>query len=515
MPKKVKIMDIRDVVRRLKMAQHIRAICREAGVGRDKIKGIKKIAIEKGWLLQKELPSESEINKVFNSKQNKEHPLDSFKEKIKEWIKKGYTYIVITRMLFEIYSVKYNEITIRRYVKKHLPKGKKAVIRRFFAAGEVAEVDFGYLGIMYDEKTKRNRKAWFFSMRLNYSRKAYREIVFDQSANVFFTCHIHAFEYFSGVPKKVVCDNLKAAVIKACIHDPLLNRSYRMLAEYYGFLISPCIAGKPEHKGGVEKDVDYVKRNFMPFFKEKQKLIGREIPYASDAFRELEKWTKEIDEPHIIKGVGFSPLELFTEESAVLQPVKFERWDIVTWHSRKVRDNWVIEVGKAYYSVPYGLIGKSVDAYSNSTDVVIFLEYEEVARHKKCEKEWEIKKKSEHAPPNEEEYLKTTSIGVKQWASNIGESTYEYITKLLNQKGVDGLRAARGVCALSKEFTKARLESACRRALHYGLSGYNSVKAILKKGFDTLPLDKTINEQPLLPFEKEEFKFARSNDYFE
>jgi transposase len=516
MPKKVGIMDIRDIIRRIKISQPIRAIYRETGVNRDKIREIKNIAKDKGWLSKEGLPSESELNKIFNSSKQKDHPLDQFKEKIKEWIKAGYSFVVITRMLLKFHSIEYNEITVRRYVKEHYPKERKPVIRRTFEVGDTAEVDFGYFGIMYDENTKRNRKTWFFSMRLNYSRKAYREIVFDQHADVFFKCHIHAFEYFGGVPKKVVCDNLKAAVIKACIHEPLVNRAYRMLAEYYGFLISPCIAGCPEHKGGVEKDVDYVKRNFMPYFRESQKQIGRDVPYASDCTRELEKWTKEIDDPHVIRGVGFSPYELFAEESEILQPVKFERWDMVTWYKRKVRDNWSIEIGKSYYSVPYRLIGKEVFAYCSSTDIVIFFEYEEIARHKKASKPFEPVKKLEHAPPNEEEYLKTTSRGVRFWAESIGLSVIEYITKLLDRKGIDGLRPARGICALSKEFGKGRLDAACKRALYYGLSGYQSVKNILVKGLDTLPLDKTMPEQFDLPFEKNAaYKFARSGSYYE
>jgi len=76
----------------------------------------------------------------------------------------------------------------------------------------------------------------------------------------FFFCHIHAFEYFGGVPRKVTPDNLKAAIIRASFVDPLVNRSYRNLAENYGFMISPCVPYSPRHKGGVENDVKYVKR---------------------------------------------------------------------------------------------------------------------------------------------------------------------------------------------------------------------------------------------------------------
>ena len=81
-------------------------------------------------------------------------------------------------------------------------------------AGADWEVDFGYLGLTYDPDTRCNRKTWLFSGRLRHSRLAWREPVFDQKAPTFFRTHMHAFEYFGGVPSTAIPDNLKAAVLK-------------------------------------------------------------------------------------------------------------------------------------------------------------------------------------------------------------------------------------------------------------------------------------------------------------
>jgi transposase len=69
----------------------------------------------------------------------------------------------------------------------------------------------------------------------------------------------------------VVPDNLKAAIVRASFESPLVNRAYRSLAQYYGFLVSACPPASPELKGGVEIDVKYVKGNFLPLFTERQK----------------------------------------------------------------------------------------------------------------------------------------------------------------------------------------------------------------------------------------------------
>lgn len=62
------------------------------------------------------------------------------------------------------------------------------------------------------------------------------------------SCHEHAFGWFWGAPKKVVVDNLKSAVLKAHLHDPVLGEPYRRLAQHYGFVISPNRPRTPRHK---------------------------------------------------------------------------------------------------------------------------------------------------------------------------------------------------------------------------------------------------------------------------
>jgi transposase len=78
-------------------------------------------------------------------------------------------------------------------------------------------------------------------------------------------CHRHAFEFIEGVPNKLLIDNPKCAITKACYYDPEVQRAYAEYAEEYNFLISPCPVRDPEKKGIVESGVKYVKNNFLPF----------------------------------------------------------------------------------------------------------------------------------------------------------------------------------------------------------------------------------------------------------
>ena len=285
--------------------------------------------------LDAELPSEAEIERVrgeTTDEKSLEQQLDRYRDDIEEWVKNKHSYVVIHALIRD--QVPCSESTVRRYVKRAFPEVADAVMRRPTVVGEVMEVDFGYLGITYDAHSGRNRRTYVFSARFRHSRRAWRECVFDQTQQTFFCCHIHAFEFFGGVPERVVPDNLKAAVVKASHEDPIVNRAYRALAEHYGFLIDPCRPYRPEHKGGVENDI---KRNFWPIYQERQKQRGYETPQADTLQSALEEWSATVADTRIIKGVGRSPQEIFeTEEDEALRPVPPTRWDPLSWAQPKV-----------------------------------------------------------------------------------------------------------------------------------------------------------------------------------
>ncbi len=514
MPRRKSLAEITEIIRRLKKGQGIRVIHRELKVHRTIVRKVKSIAEQKGWLdLDKNIPPDDEIYSLWESDESKnesEHPLDRFKPDFERWRQENYSYVVI----HELIKARYNcsESTVRRYIQKMLPKHAKPVIPRSTMPGEIMEVDFGFLGLAYDDNEKRNRKAYVFSGRLRHSKKAYREVVFNQKQQTFFQCHIHAFEYFSGVPEKVVPDNLKAAVIKASFEDPVINRVYRSLAEYYDFLISPTLPYHPQHKGGVESDIKYIKNNFWPIFKEQGRNKGREIPLAREIQFELDKWTEKTDN-RIIKKIGSSPEIIFEEEEkAKLKSLPPFRWDMESWNTCKVDRDWRIQFEKAFYTVPYRYIGQEVIAYGNSQHVRIFLESKEITNHLRAQRPWQVMSKKEHAPANYDHYLSSDRASLIQKAQKIGDFTALLIKKIFETKGIDMLRPARAILFnLSRKYPFHRLEAACKRAIHYNTPSYISVKNILTKGLDKLPLYEDEQTQA----GQTTFRFAREYGYFD
>lgn len=104
-------------------------------------------------------------------------------------------------------------------------------MRLTFSPGEAAQVDFGAGPQMVDPATGEIRRTWAFVMTLCFSRHQYVEFVWDQSVRTWLGCHRRAFEWFGAVPARLIIDNAKCAITRACMHDPQVQRAYAECAE--------------------------------------------------------------------------------------------------------------------------------------------------------------------------------------------------------------------------------------------------------------------------------------------
>ena len=514
MPRVKTMTQLIQILIRLKKGESIRKICKETGNHRNVIRKVKEISSKKGWLVPTvEIPSERDMELAYNEPEKdalKPHVLDNHKADIEQYLEDEKSFVVIHRLVSEFADCcGISETTVRRYIHRQFPETRATVMIRPLEDG-VMEVDFGYLGFVYDPFLCKKRKAWVFSGRLRKSRKAYRETVYDQKSGTFFKCHIRAFHHFGGVPKKIVPDNLKSAVVRDSFYDPVINRGYHELAMHYDFLISPCKPAKPMHKGGVESDIRYIKNNFWPYFTEKQKQKGHQIPLSTDLEESLKNWDMDTADVRLIKGVGKSPRELFVEESKSLSKLPIQDWDVTDWKECIVRPEWLIQYDCSYYSVPFKYVGEKVMVCANSSFVKIFYGHVLIAIYERAQRKWEYKRNKYHAPPHQEEYLDMTNESLIAWAGSIGKSTLEVIERIFSHKHIDGLRPARSLLFLSKKFSKERLEAACKRAIYYETPTYRSVKNILDKKLDGEDyMNDETKEINYLPF-----RFARDNSYY-
>ena len=231
----------------------------------------------------------------------------------------------------------------------------------------MAQVDFGYIGKLYDPDQGTERKAWIFVLVLGFSRKMYADIVFDQKTSTWAQLHIQAFQALGGVVETVVPDNLKAAVIRAAFGksgDAELNRTYRELAGYYNFKVDPAPPREPKKKGKVESGVKYVKRNF---------IAPREFQNIHDARRRLKAWLETIANSRNHGVTGQKPDALFAEqEKDALSPLPLMPYEMIVWHQARLHKDSHLSFESNLYSAPWQHIGQALWVKASQHSVYIY-----------------------------------------------------------------------------------------------------------------------------------------------
>lgn len=233
--------------------------------------------------------------------------------------------------------------SVRRFVAK-LNQSTPLPFRRIeVAAGEEAQVDFGTGAPIIDEHGRR-RKTHVLRVVLSHSRKAYSEVVFRQTTENLIRCLENAFWHFGGVPKTLVPDNLKAAVLKADWYDPDLNPKLRSFCEHYGTVLLPTKPRTPRHKGKVERGVDYVQENA---------LKGRTFSSLQEQNDYLLHWEATVADTRIHGTTRKQVARLFQEnERTALMTLPLERFPCFSEAQRIVHRDGHVAVDRSYYSVP-------------------------------------------------------------------------------------------------------------------------------------------------------------------
>ena len=202
--------------------------------------------------------------------------------------------------------------------------------------------------------------------------------------------------------------------------------------------------------------------------------------------------------------------QLFDEEFEQLSPMPKERFDIVAYAQPVVRRDYHVQFENNFYSVPDRLIGKKVELFAHFRQIRIKFDDEIVAVHEKLTGRGKRSTKKEHCTNIAYEYMSYSKSIVKSKADSIGKSTLTVVENLLADTVIDRLRSARGIVFLTKEYSPQRIEAACARALTYGNINYPSIKAILKKNMDYLPI-----EEPVDAHDQYLFSFARDGSYYQ
>jgi len=380
--------------------------------------------------------------------------------------------------------------SVRRFVGRLLRTDQAIAFRRMESApGEEAQVDFGAAAPIVGADGRR-RKTYAFRMVLSCSRKAYSEVVTRQTTEVFIRCLENAFWHFGGVPRTLIVDNLKAAVIRADWYDPEINPKVQSFCKHYGTVILPAKPYTPRHKGKVERSVGYLKDNA---------LKNRRFPSVAEQNKYLLHWERHVADQRIHGTIRKQVRKVFEEiEKPALLPLPISYFASFNEAQRSVHRDGYVEVDKSYYSVPPEYVGHRVWVRWDSRVVRIFnLRLEQIILHAKTEP-GRFQTHPEHIHERKRCGIERGANWLLEKAYRIGGNAEQWGQALLTNRGVEGTRTLMGLLSLTKHYSHRQIDRACQIALSHEAFRLRTIRQILKRGGGPQQTFEFIDEHPLI-----------------
>jgi transposase len=473
----------RQVLVRMRQGDSDRDIARSRLMGRRKANELRAAAVERGWLDPGgELPDDAAIAAALGQARRAKSTISSaepHRERIARWAAQGIQGVAIHGALKRDYGYAGSYSSVyRMLVAIAATRPPEATVRLYFAPAEAAQVDFGAGPELVDPAAGRARRTWCFVMTLCHSRHQYVEFVWDQSVATWLGCHRRAFEWFGAVPGRVIIDNPKCAITRACARDPLVQRAYAECAEGYGFKIDPCPPADPAKKGIVEAGVKYVKGNFLP---------TRTFRDLADLNAQARSWVMQEAGVRIHGTTRERPIEQFAIERPLMKALPAIAPDLGTWCRVTLHRDCHVQHERIHYSAPFTLVGKRLWLRATDNAVTIYEDYRLVATHPRGRKPGQRFTVRDHLPPDAQAFFARDRNWCVKQAGVIGPACTQLIEQLLADRIVERLRAAQSVLRLGEKYGAMRLEAACARALNHASFQYRTVKHILARGFDQQP----------------------------
>jgi transposase len=357
------------------------------------------------------------------------------------------------------------------------------VMRQTHVAGEKLFVDYAgdTVPVVVDRLTGEWRPAQIFVAVLGASSLSYAEATWTQSLPDWIAAHARALEAIGGVPKLLVPDNTKVAVIKACFYDPQVQRTYAAFAEHYDTGILPARPRKPRDKAKVESCVLIVERYLLG------RLRHRTFYGLAELNQAIREMLADINGHRPLRRLGVTRQQLFEElDRPALKPLPAEPYVYTEWRVRRAGLDYHVEVEDHYYSVPYRFAKDELEVRLTARTVEVFRKGERVAAHIRNSGNHRHTTIAEHMPSSHRHFADWSIERIRREASAVGGSTGILCELILEERRhpEQGFRACLGIVRLAKSFGRERVEAACLRALEIGARSYGSVKSILDNKLD-------------------------------
>jgi transposase len=380
-------------------------------------------------------------------------------------------------------------------------------LRQEHRAGEKLFIDYaGHTVPLVDSSTGESMEAQIFIAVLGASNYTFAEASLAQDLPSWIRSHVHAFQFYGGVPSILVPDNLKTGITHPCRYEPNINPTYQDLAQHYGTTVIPARTGHPRDKAKAESAVLVAERWILAALRNHTFFSLPELNFSiAEKLQDLN--TRKFQKLDATRKELFDSID-----KPALKPLPSTPYEYAQWKKARVNIDYHVEVDRHYYSVPYQLVREQVDIRLTATTVEILFKNKRVASHQRNYHQGGFTTLHPHMPKSHQRYLEWTPSRIVRWAEQNGPKTKQLITSILDSRThpEQGFRSCLGIMRLGKRYSADRLEAACARALLIKAYSFKSVESILKKSLDQQPLlfgqDET---DPIAPHSN-----VRGKDYY-
>ena len=402
--------------------------------------------------------------------------LDAYKERIDELLKVCPDYSG-QQILQLLKSEGFNgaRSILHDYLQKIRPKARKAFLTLNFPPGESAQVDWGVAG--YIKIGRKRRKVSYFVMVLCYSRMMFVKFALSEAQESWNECHREAFEYFGGVPKKVIVDNCKTAVISHKAGEPVVfNNRYIDLANHYGFEIVACNVRQPQEKGRVENGVGYVRKNF---------INGRKLEQFDLLNLEAREWLDNVSNIRVHGTTNRKPVEMHKEET--LQKLPIHPYDCSRRVSVKINKMYRVRFDSNTYSVPAEYVYEDGIIEASVSKVRIWAKNRVIAEHQRCfDRGIDISNQQHDNNALIQHRKRAEEQKMIAWLLKLTHKSEEFCQKL-NSRSLRPILEYRKLFALGQIYKQSEIAQGIEDALKFNACSAAYVQNILEqKELDTI-----------------------------
>ena len=316
-------VEISEVIRRWQAGHSQRRIASGTGLSRDTVARYITAAVALGVSREGTELSEEQLSRLASIGQPgprqvetpSEELLAPWADQIHRWLTGDRLQLTRIQELLRERDCQVSYASLQRFVTRRQWRKRTRATARMedTPPGEVAEMDFGRLGLIQDPETGRRRVVWGLLVVLGYSRHGFLWPIFNQKLEDVIAGLESAWAFFGGIPKYLVIDNFPPAVATADPLHPVFTRGFLEYSQRRGFITDAARARHPKDKPKVERGVPYARERFFK---------GGEFTDLADVRIQAQRWCSQVAGLRIHGTTRRQPLVVFQDE---------ERQALLTW----------------------------------------------------------------------------------------------------------------------------------------------------------------------------------------